>query len=127
MPESGVTEPTPVLLDELQQDPVALPAVPVRVLDAVETYALPARYVQYATDLVGDAYVQVLPLNIKRARVTVLATGQPFTVSDTSTGGGADWPINVPLVLANTRPLYVKSGTPGTPSRLTTIVEIWAD
>ncbi len=124
---TGVATPAPEDLDQLEQEPTALPAVPVRLVDAVNVYALPSRYVQYSTDSVGDTYVALLPLNIKRAKVTLIATGQPMVVSDTNTGGGMAWPVNVPLVLTNTRPVYVKSGTAGTPAVVGACVEIWAD
>jgi hypothetical protein len=94
----------------------------------IATRALPTRAGAPSTAIVPADGDQVLGRDLKRARVTLIATDNPFfyssrSQSNWSTASAAIWPINVPLVLLHGDAIHAACATSGQTSTISIIPE----
>lgn len=126
--EIGTTDPAPDL-DDLLQEEVQVPTVPVRIEGQVLTHELPTRRAQMKTDVVPiTTWTALLPETVKRKRLVLLSSDSPFYVSTDGTGTtGMIWPANVPLTLTHTQKIYVMSAHAANTAMISHVSELWAD
>lgn len=112
-PPGMITEQTPVLVQH--NGPIS-------------SRALPTRAGSPSTVIVGTSGDQVMGKDLTRARLTLIATDNPFyyasrPVSSWSTASAALWPINVPLVLLHGDAVYCACATADMSSTIAVIPE----
>lgn len=117
---AGALPATPEISEILQEETAPERfAVLVEHNGPIATRALPTRAGAPSTAIVPAEGDQVLGKDPKRARVTLIATDNPFyyssrSQSNWSTASAALWPINVPLVLLHSDAIHCAAASGGT-------------
>jgi hypothetical protein len=123
-------EATPDLDELLQIDTPRMETVPVRVEEAVETWALPNRRVRMDSQLVGDSttgWVKVLDPSKKRSRATLMPNTNPVRLRTSSSGLGALWPANTAFHVTHTQGVYAQCASAGLTTEIGIVEEFWSD
>lgn len=137
---SGITDSTPDEIAEIQQqdpDPSLLVKGEVAIAGTVRTQQLPSRIATSRSyEVTNTDSTPLLGADLRRKRVTLLATATAtgtatgFYVGekeDVRSGLAAFWPVNLPLVLEHTEPIYVRCATGSATCLVSVIPENWAD
>lgn len=119
-------------IDELHQEPSAPIVVPVRLAAPGAVHQLPARAGSYRSILIGDTPEVIAPADPRRVKLILYSATEPVFVgtdrASVSSGSAAYFPadrITPPLGYAGL--IYARSATPGATTRLTVVLEAWAD
>lgn len=117
--------------DVLQQDEESA-KVDVIVKNVVRVDEMPTRSGGAITVSADDNGVRVLNRDDRRKVATIISLDQNILIGNSqsdvlNTAGGAEWPINVPLLITSADEWWAASAVVGATTKITVVNENWAN